>query len=82
MPDYDDYACQTIYKVARNYQQYEPDFELDGRTKQPIRILDFRPKDNEKEDLQKRYQFMNKDVSRTQYWYKGLSLEGIEWFMA
>lgn len=82
LPDYDDYACQTIYKVARNYQQYEPDFELDGRTKQPIRILDFRPKDNEKEDLQKRYQFMNKDVSRTQYWYKGLSLEGIEWFMA
>jgi hypothetical protein len=82
LPDYDDYARQAIYKFARNYQQYEPDFELGGRVKQPARILDFRPTDDGKAELQRSYQFMDKDVNRTQYWYKGLSSDGIEWLMA
>lgn len=82
LPNYDDYARQAIYKVAKNYQHYEPDFELNGRTKRPVRILDFRSIDNEKAELQRSYQFLDKDVNRTQYWYKGLSFEGIEWFMA
>lgn len=82
LPDYDDYACQTIYKIARNYQHFEPDFQLDGRAKQPVRILDFRPTTKAKTELRKRYQFMEKDRKRTQYWYKGLSSDGIEWFLA
>jgi hypothetical protein len=80
LPDYDDYARQTIYKFSKNYQGYEPDFELDGRVKRPVRILDYRPTDSEKADLRTRYQFM--DAKRTEYWYDGISNEGIEWFMA
>jgi hypothetical protein len=80
LPDYDDYARQTIYKFSKNYQGYEPDFELDGRVKRPARILDYRPTDSEKADLRTRYQFM--DAKRTEYWYDGISDEGIEWFMA
>ena len=80
LPDYDDYARQAIYKFSQNYQGYAPDFELDGRIKQPVRILDYRPNDSNKTDLRTSYRFM--DTKRTEYWYDGLSDEAIEWFMA
>jgi len=80
LPVYDDYACQAIYKIAQNYQEYEPDFELGGRVKRPVRIMDLRSTESAKKDLQKTYQFMER--KRTEYWYSGLCQDGIEWFMA
>jgi hypothetical protein len=80
LPCYDDYARQTIYKIARNYQDYEPDLVLEGRMKRPVRILDYRLTDNTKAELQSRYRFLH--AKRTQYWFDGLSEAGIEWFMA
>jgi hypothetical protein len=80
LPSYDDYACQAIYSVARNYQGYEPDFELDGRAKRPARVLDFRPTDEAKEALRSRYCFL--EESRTQYWFDGMSERSIDWFLA
>ena len=80
LPDYDDYARQLIYKLSKNYQEYEPDFELNGRVKRPVRVLDFRAAESDQAGLRARYQFMN--PKRTQYWYDGLSEKGIEWFMA
>lgn len=80
LPDYDDYARQAIYRISRNYQEYEPDFELGGRKKRPIRILDYRPSESEKSNLRKRYQFLN--TERTEFWYEGISSEGIDWFMS
>ena len=80
LPIYDDYACLAIYKIARNYQGYEPDLQLDGRAKRPVRILDYRPTDEARKDLQAKYQFL--DSRRTEYWYDGLSDDGIESFMA
>ncbi len=80
LPAYDDYAGQAIYKFARNYQRYEPDFQLEGRTKRPVRILDFRSIDKERTTLRKKFQFL--DRKRTEYWYDGLSVPAIEWLMA
>lgn len=79
LPIYDDYAHQAIYGMARNYQEYVPNFELGGRTKQPVRILDYRPTAKERTNLRKRYRFL--EAKRTEYWYDGLSESGIEWFM-
>lgn len=80
MPPYDDYAVQALYSIAGNYQGAEPDYELQGRKKRPVRILDYRPSVSAKRQLRKRYRFLVK--SRTKYWYKGLSRESIDWLMA
>jgi hypothetical protein len=80
LPGYDDYARQAIFKISQNFQGFEPDFELDGRTKQPVRILDYRPSDSAKADLHASYQFL--DPLKTEYWYSGLTTDAINWFMS
>jgi hypothetical protein len=79
LPAYDDYACQVIYKIAGNYQYVEQKLQIEGRVKQPVRILDYRVTPNARASLRKRYRFM--DAKRTKFKYSGLSEETIDWFM-
>jgi hypothetical protein len=79
LPRYDDYACQAIYKMARNYQYYEPNHKIEGRQKRPIRILDLRTTNKSRQSLRNRYCFMKRN--RTDYRYDGLSIDSINWIM-
>ena len=80
LPDYDDYARQVIYVMSKNYREYDPNFELGGRRKQPFRVLDYKIDNKAKVNLRKRYKFL--DGKRTKYWFDGLSKDALEWFMA
>jgi hypothetical protein len=80
LPVYDDYARQVIYQISKNYQGNEPDFELDGRVKRPVRILDYQCEESKKSSFQKRYQFL--EPKRTEYWFDGLSDAAIDWLMS
>ncbi len=79
LPDYDDYARQAIYRIARNYQRFEPNLELDGLTKTPVRLLDFRQDEAGIDDLRGRYRFL--DWTRTEIWKDGMSPEAVDWLM-
>lgn len=80
LPDYDDYARQAFYEMSKNYREFDPSFELGGRRKQPFRVLDYKTDKKAKENLRKKYKFL--DGRQTKYWYDGLSKDAIEWFMA
>jgi hypothetical protein len=79
-PTNDEYARQMLFHMMRNYQGYEPDFELNGRRKTKARILDFREGFWARRTLRARYQFCEK--ARTEYWWRGFSSDAVEWLFA
>jgi hypothetical protein len=80
LPAYDDYAMQAIYHVARNYQYVEPDFELDGRRKTKVRIIDFQPNEEAAQRFRDRYRFL--DWSRTEACFTGFDSSAVDWFLS
>jgi hypothetical protein len=79
LPPYDMYARQALYRVFRNYTECEPDYEFDGRKKQTVRILDYRPEGDSGADIRASYRFA--DWSRTDLCLQGFSEESLEWLM-
>jgi hypothetical protein len=77
LPDNDEHARQMVFHIARNYTGFEPDLELEGRRKTPVRILDLRGDDAGKEQLRHRYRFIPSE--RLQFRWEGLTSEGVEW---
>ena len=80
LPAADEYARQALYHLFRNYTGYEPDLELFGRKKTPIRILDSAPPGDSGTDIRSRYRFA--DWSRTDLRLDGFNETTLEWVLA
>ncbi|QBQ53381.1 SIR2 family protein [Nitrosococcus wardiae] len=79
LPPYDEYAKQALYHLIRNYTEFEPNLELGGLRKSPIRILDYVPSGESDWRIRRNYSFINWE--RCELMTTGLSLEGVEWIM-
>jgi hypothetical protein len=79
LPPYDVYARQALYHVLRNYTGYEPDLELNGRTKTKIRLVDMRSDPAALADLQTRYRFI--DWKRTETYLAGFNEGSADWLL-
>ena len=77
LPDHDEYARQALYSIFSNYTCIEPDLELNGIKKRPIRILDYSPNDDSCTEIRSRYRFAEWD--RTELNLNGFSDITIEW---
>ena len=79
LPSIDEYVRQVLYELFSNYTGYEPDLELMGRRKRPIRILDSAPPHDSGADIRGRYRFA--DWSRTEIKLNGFNESTIEWLL-
>jgi len=60
LPKHDDYIQQALFSLITNYQNswWEAEYP-DGRRKQPVLLIDFRPDAKQAEDYRRRYRFVN-----------------------
>jgi hypothetical protein len=79
LPEYDNYAMQVLYHIARNYQHYEPDLEIEGRKKTKIRIIDFQETSDAKARFRNRYRFL--DWNRTEAVFTGFNSSAADWIL-
>jgi len=79
LPKYDDYAMQVLYRIARNYQHYEPNLEFEGRKKTNVRIIDFQATPDAQKQFRDRYQFL--DWTRTDAVFTGFDSDAADWFL-
>ena len=79
LPQYDDYAMQVLYHVARNYQLYEPNLEIDGRKKTKVRIVDFQATPDAQNRFRDRYRFL--DWTRTEAVFTGFDSSAADWIL-
>jgi hypothetical protein len=68
MPPHDDYARQVIYRLAENYQQIHYDRR---KAKEPIILVDFRTTKRSRDQLLKRYAFL--DLTKTELHLDGFT---------
>jgi SIR2-like domain len=68
MPQHDDYARQVIYRLTKNYQEihYHP-----HKPKAPILLVDYRETVREKDQLLKRYAFL--DPTQSEFNFEGFT---------
>lgn len=79
LPDYDNYAMQVLYHIARNYQYFEQDLEYEGRKKTKIRIVDHQSTYKDQKRFRKRYRFL--DWERTEALYTGFESSSADWIL-
>ena len=77
LPDYDDYAQQALYHISRNYTEFGRELEFEGRTKGPVRLLNYWSDESGRMALIQRYRFLNPE--RVAYWGQGFSQDAIAW---
>ena len=77
LPDHDFYAKQAFYYLVRNYQGYEPNLELFGRTKTKIRFVDLCTDKASVSRLKDQYRFV--DWKRAEIWKNGLNEGAVKW---
>ncbi len=80
LPIHDEYSRQVLFYMTRNYTDFEPDFELGGRRKARLRVLDLRGDTPSRQHLRDAYRFLNPE--RSEYWFDGLSAESLNWLFA
>jgi hypothetical protein len=68
MPPHDDYARQVVYRLADNYQQIHYDRR---KAKEPIILVDFRTTKRSRDQLLKRYAFL--DLTKTELHLDGFT---------
>jgi hypothetical protein len=76
LPSHDEYVRQALYSLTRGYTDNWWDEEFVGKRKLPLRIVDFRPGDEDRQALHERFRFV--DWSRTQTFFDGFSEEAVE----
>lgn len=77
LPPHDEYARQALYHLIRNYTEFDPDFELNGLRKGPVRILDYVPEGHSGWEIRRSYSFIN--WGRCELKTTGMNLEGVDW---
>lgn len=76
LPPHDDHARQAIYRLTDNYTGFEPDLEIGGVRKLPLRMVNRTRGKREAEEFRSRYRFLNWD--RTETWLDGFGLESLD----
>ena len=61
LSEHDEYARQTIYRIARNYQEINWNKNPYGKVKRPIVLVDKRSCKMQRDDLLQRYAFIDQD---------------------
>lgn len=77
LPVYDEYVRQVLYRVTRNFTEFEPDLTFEGKKKSKVRILNHRSTPPEADKLRRRYRFINPD--RCEFWLEGFTEKGVDW---
>lgn len=76
LPSHDEYLRQMIYRLARNFQYFEPTHTVGGRTKSRVVLVDRRAGEGELEELRRRYGFL--DWSRTDLYPEGFDSKAVD----
>jgi hypothetical protein len=69
LPSHDEYVLQALYSLTRGYTDNWWNQEFVGKLKLPLRIVDLRPSEKDRQALRERYRFV--DWSRTEPFFKG-----------
>lgn len=80
LPAHDDYARQALFHMSRNYTEFEPDLEFNGRLKEPLRVLDLRSTPESAQHLRDTYRFLN--PRRSEFLMDGLSTQALDWLFS
>jgi len=75
LPAHDEYVRQALYSLTRGYTDNGWAEEFVGKHKLPLRIVDFRPSDEDRQALHERYRFVN--WSRTETFFDGFSEDAV-----
>ena len=76
LPPHDAHARQAIYRLTDNYTHFEPDLEIGGVKKLPLRIVNLAHNDSDVSEFRSRYGFI--DWSRTETSLDGFGDAAIE----
>lgn len=76
LPKQDDYARQALYRLTKNYQNYEWDEILPGISKPPMILIDRKENKKEIEAYRRRYSFV--DPSKSRFHFSGFDEKAIE----
>jgi hypothetical protein len=79
LPPHDEYARQALYHLIRNYTEFEPDFEINGLRKGPVRILDYVPEGQSGWEIRRSYSFIN--WGHCELNTTGVDVESVDWIM-
>jgi hypothetical protein len=79
LPQHDDHGLQVIYETSTNFQYAEQNFTFDGRTKAPLRIIDFQESEEAIAAFKERYRFL--DWTRVEARFNGFNEENADWIM-
>jgi len=75
LPSHDEYVRQALYSLTRGYTENWWDEEFAGKRILPLRIVDFRPGEEDRRALRERYRFL--DWSRTEVLFEGFGEEAV-----
>jgi hypothetical protein len=75
LPSRDEYVRQAPYSLTRGYTDKLWDEEFFGKHKLPLRIVDFRSSDGDRQALRERYRFV--DWSRIETFFEGFSEDAV-----
>jgi hypothetical protein len=76
LPAHDAHARQAIYRLTGNYTHYQPDLEIGGVKKLPLRIVNLARNASDVEEFRSRYGFI--DWSRTETFLDGFGDAALE----
>ncbi len=75
MPEHDEYIRQTLYRMISCFQQNECPYTEIRERRQNLAVVDFRRTHEQRENLRKRYSFI--DWTKTETYWEGLNMEVI-----
>ncbi len=76
LPSHDEYLRQMLYRIARNFQYFEPNHTAGGRTKSKVVLVDRQDSAAGVATLKRRYGFL--DWSRTDLYCGGLDDNAVD----
>jgi len=76
LPSHDEYLRQMLYRIARNFQYFEPNHTAGGRTKAKVVLVDRQDSAAGVAALKRRYGFL--DWSRTEVYCEGLDGKAVD----
>ncbi len=75
LPMHDEYIRVLLFKLTQNYQSWW-DSQLSNTLKENVRIIDYRTKEFDIENLKQRYSFIDSD--RCDFWLSGFNEDSVE----
>lgn len=76
LPPQDDYARQVLYRIVKNYQEVDWNEEVFDRKKSPLVLIDARKSKEQKDELRKRYAFV--DWTKARVYTNGFDDDAID----